>query len=113
MRRGDIYHTDLNPTRGSEQSGTRPVVVVSRDAINEHSPVIIIVPITGAENKLRLYPTHVPLGAGMGGLAKDSIAITEQVRAIAKTRLRTNIGHLKHEQMSLISAALKIAMDLP
>jgi mRNA interferase MazF len=113
MRRGDIYQADLNPTQGSEQFGTRPVVIVSRDAINEHSPVIIIVPITGAENKSRLYPTHVQLGAGIGGLAKDSIAVTEQVRAIAKTRLKTNIGQLKLEHMSLISAALKIAMDLP
>ena len=113
MRRGDIYQTDLNPTQGSEQAGTRPVVIVSRDAINEHSPVVIIVPLTGAENRSKFYPTHVRLPAGSGGLIKNSIAVAEQVRAIAKTRLKTNIGHLKFETMSLISTALKIAMDLP
>jgi mRNA interferase MazF len=112
MRRGDIYLADLNPTQGSEQSGKRPVLIVSRDAINEHSPVVIVVPLTGAENKARLYPTHVALKSGTGGLTKDSIAVTEQVRAITKTRLRAMVGQLKREQMSAVSAALKIAMDL-
>jgi mRNA interferase MazF len=113
MRRGDIYLADLNPTQGSEQSGKRPVIIVSRDAINEHSPVVIVVPLTRAENKTKLYPTHVPLKSGTGGLTKDSVAVTEQVRAITKTRLTANIGQLKIEQMSVVSAALKIAMDLP
>jgi mRNA interferase MazF len=113
MRRGDVYQADLNPVQGSEQAGTTPVVVVSRDAINDNSPVVIIVPIIGAENKTRLYPTHILLKAGTGGLTKDSIAIAEQVRAIAKTRLRVNMGPLRLEQMGRISAALKIAMDLP
>jgi mRNA interferase MazF len=113
MRRGDIYMADLNPTQGSEQSGTRPVIIVSRDAINEHSPVVIVVPLTGAEHKRKRYPTHVLLNAGVGGLSRDSIAVTEQVRAITKTRLTENVGQLKPEHMSIISAALKIAMDLP
>jgi mRNA interferase MazF len=113
MRRGDIYQANLNPTQGSEQAGTRPVIIVSRDAINEHSPVVIVVPITGAENRARMYPTHILLKAGEGGLTKDSIAVAEQVRAITKGRLTANVGHLKLEHMSLISVALKIAMDLP
>jgi mRNA interferase MazF len=113
MRRGDVYLANLNPVQGSEQAGTRPVVVVSRDAINENSPVVIVVPITGAEHKPKLYPTHILLRAGTGGLTKDSVAITEQVRAITKTRLQTIIGQLRLEQMDLLSAALKIAMDLP
>jgi len=113
MRRGDIYQANLNPTQGSEQAGTRPVIIVSRDAINEHSPVVIVVPVTGAENRARMYPTHILLKAGEGGLTKDSIAVAEQVRAITKSRLTANLGHLKLEHMSLISAALKIAMDLP
>jgi mRNA interferase MazF len=113
MRRGDIYQADLNPVQGSEQCGTRPVIIVSRDAINENSPVVIVVPTTGAENKSKLYPTHILLRAGTGGLTKDSIVLTEQVRAITKARLRVNMGQLRLEHMSLISAALKIAMDLP
>ena len=112
MRRGDVYLADLNPVQGSEQAGTRPVIIVSRDALNESSPVVIVVPTTGAEHKPKLYPSHVPLKAGTGGLAKDSIAIAEQVRAITKVRLQRNIGQLRLEHMSLISVALKIAMDL-
>lgn len=113
MQRGDVYQADLNPVKGSEQRGTRPVIIVSRDAINDNSPVVIVVPLTGAENKSKRYPTHTLLKAGTGGLTKDSIAIAEQVRAITKTRLRAIMGRLKFEQMNQISAALKIAMDLP
>ena len=46
MKRGDIYDARLNPTEGSEQAGTRPVVIVSRNAINRYSPVVVIVPLT-------------------------------------------------------------------
>jgi mRNA interferase MazF len=113
MRRGEIYLADLNPVQGSEQAGTRPVIIVSRDAINDNSPVVIVVPTTGAEHKPKLYPTHILLKAGEGGLTKDSVAVAEQVRAIAKNRLRTIVGQLRLEHMSLIAAALKIAMDLP
>ena len=67
MRRGDVYQADLSPVQGSEQAGTRPVIIVSRDAINDNSPVVIIVPITGAENKRKIYPTHILLPAGEGG----------------------------------------------
>ncbi|HUM68478.1 MAG TPA: type II toxin-antitoxin system PemK/MazF family toxin, partial [Chloroflexota bacterium] len=46
MRRGDVFDARLNPTEGSEQAGVRPVVVVSRDAINQYSSVIVVVPVT-------------------------------------------------------------------
>ena len=46
MRRGEVYDVDLDPTHGSEQAGLRPVVIVSRDAINAHSNVVLGVPCT-------------------------------------------------------------------
>lgn len=113
MQRGDVYQADLNPSRDSEQAGTRPVIVVSRDAINENSPVVVVVPLTGAENKRKIYPSQVLLKAGTGGLAKDSVVLGEQIRAISKSRLSTQLGHLKLEQMGMISSALKITLDLP
>ena len=112
MKRGDIYHARLNPTEGSEQSGLRPVVIVSRDAINDNSPVIIVVPLISRTNKTRVYPSHVILQAGEGNLTKESIALGEQVRAVSKTRLGDLIGRLAPESMAAISAALKIALDL-
>ncbi|HMD97791.1 MAG TPA: type II toxin-antitoxin system PemK/MazF family toxin [Terriglobia bacterium] len=113
MLRGDVYLADLSPTKESEQAGKRPVVVVSRDAINQSSPVVIAVPITGLEHKTRIYPSQVRLNAGTGGLSKDSVVLGEQVRAISKGRLTKRLGRLTADEMRLIATALKVAMDLP
>ena len=112
MQRGDLYYARLNPAEGSEQEGTRPVVIVSREAINENSPFVIVVPLTDRRNKRRIYPSQVVLKAGEGNLPIDSVALGEQVRAISQTRLAKQIGHLSEHRMSAIEAALKIALDL-
>ncbi|OFW00711.1 MAG: PemK family transcriptional regulator [Acidobacteria bacterium RIFCSPLOWO2_12_FULL_59_11] len=113
MKRGDIFQAKLNPTEGSEQGGIRPVVVVSRDAINESSPVVIVVPLTDRKNKAKIYPSQIVLKAGEGRLPMESVALGEQVRSISKTRLGNQIGHLAPHSMAAIGAALKIALDLP
>jgi len=111
--RGDVYLAKLDPTQGSEQGGERPVVVMSRDAINQSSPVVIVVPVTDQENKKHIYPSQVVLRAGEGGLKIDSVALGEQVRAITKTRLTTRLGHLAPHSIAAIGGALKAALDLP
>ncbi len=112
MKRGDIYDARLNPTEGSEQAGTRPVIIVSRDAINKNSPVIIIVPVTKAANVKRQYPNNVALRKGDGGLSVDSVALGGQVRAISKKRLLRQRGALSAETMQTVSRALRITLDL-
>jgi mRNA interferase MazF len=89
------------------------VVVVSRDAINQNSPVVVVVPVTDRKNKPRIYPSQVVLKAGDGGLAIESVALGEQVRAINKTRLLKPLGHLAPASLAALGAALKIALDLP
>jgi mRNA interferase MazF len=110
--RGDVFMANLEPAEGSEQGGTRPVVVVSRDALNRFSPVVVICSITDAANK-KIYPSHVRVAAGVGGLTLDSIVICEQVRAISKTRLKRPLGKFDKRVLTSIEAALKIALDLP
>lgn len=112
MKRGDVYLTALDPADGSEQAGTRPAIVVSRDAINANSPVVIVVPLTTRSNKKHIYPSQVEMKAGEAGLTSDSIALCEQVRAISKKRLLRHFGHLSNQRMSQVSASLKIALDL-
>jgi mRNA interferase MazF len=111
-KRGDVYLARLDPKEGSEQAGARPVVVVSRDSINQNSPVVIVVPVTDRSNKKRLYPSQVVLKAGDGGLSIDSIALAEQVRAISTTRFIKHLGNLTLQSVTQIGAALKIALDL-
>jgi mRNA interferase MazF len=113
MLRGDVYEASLNPVEGSEQGGSRPVLIVSRDAINKSSPVVVAVPFTGLGNCPHIYPSQVFVRAGNGGLVKDSVAMTEQIRAIAKKRLVKYVGRLSPQLMTQIAVALKIALDFP
>jgi mRNA interferase MazF len=81
--------------------------------INQHSPVVVIVPFTDAANKTKIYPSHVRFPAGTGGLSLDSIAVCEQLRAISKTRLIKPLGKLDRSQIASVEAAIKITLDLP
>lgn len=112
IRRGDVWLAELNPTRGAEISGQRPVIVVSRDAINRSSPIVIVVPVTDRDHKATLYPSQVELQAEDGGLTKVSVAVGEQVRAIQASRLIKQLGNLSPASMVKIGAALKITLDL-
>ena len=110
--RGDVFFANLNPTLGSEQSGTRPVVVVSRNAINANSPVVVVLPITSANNKRKLYPSQVAVPAGAGGLVNESVVLCEQVRTISKERLQMRKGNFDSAIMAQIEAAIRITLDL-
>lgn len=112
MKRGEIYSANLNPTEGSEQSGNRPVVIVSRNAINRNSPVVLIVPCT-TDRGQRVYPSQVRIGAGEGGLGQESIAMADQVRAIDKRRLGELWGALPDPTLRNLDLALVIALDVP
>lgn len=112
MRRGDVFDARLNPAEGSEQAGTRPVVIVSRDAINRNSSVIVVVPLTQATNVKRSYPNNVWIAEGEGGLTVDSVLLGGQVRAISKSRLLRQRGTLSADIMQQVDYALRITLDL-
>jgi mRNA interferase MazF len=112
MKRGEVYDARLEPVEGSEQGGTRPVIIVSRDAINAYSPVVLAVPCTTYQTGKRVYPTQVLIPVPDGGLTKDSIAMADQVRVLAKTRLLQLRGALSDEAIMQLNQALLIALDL-
>lgn len=113
MKRGEIYDARLEPVEGSEQGGTRPVIIVSRDAINAYSPVVLAVPCTTYQTGKRVYPTQVLIQSSDGGLTNDSIAMADQMRVLSKTRLLRLRGMLSDEVMLFLNQALLIALDLP
>jgi len=110
--RGDVFAARLDPTEGSEQAGTRPVAVVSRDSINANSPVVVVVPITDAANVKRIYPSHAHLPKNSGGLKMDSVAKAEQIRAIQISRFVGYYGRLEREALTRIEEAIKITLAL-
>ncbi|MEA5535600.1 type II toxin-antitoxin system PemK/MazF family toxin [Crocosphaera sp. XPORK-15E] len=113
MKRGEVYDARLDPVEGSEQGGTRPVIIVSRDAINAYSPVVLVVPCTTYQSQKRIYSTQVLIQSPSGGLTKDSIAMTDQIRVLSKTRLLRLRGQLSEPQIQELNRALLIALDLP
>lgn len=112
MQRGDVYWVRLDPIEGSEQAGIRPAVIVSRDAINRYSPIVVVCPLTSASHVQRLYPSDVLVRAPEGGLKNDSVVLTLQVRAVAKTRLSERLGRLEPLTMQVIAQALRITLDI-
>lgn len=111
IRRGDIFYADLSPVIGSEQGGTRPVLVIQNDIGNKYSPTVIVSPITSQIDKARL-PIHVELKANRYGLEKDSVVLLEQIRTIDKKRLMEKIAHLDGEIMARVDEALMISLGL-
>lgn len=110
ISRGDIYNIDLNPTRGSEQAGTRPCVIIQNDIGNEYSSTTIIVPCTTKIDKI--YPTEVLLTARETGLDQDSKVKCDQIRTIDKRRLLKRKGRVPPDKIRLIDRALKISLGL-
>lgn len=107
-----MFSARLDPTEGSEQAGTRPVTVVSRDSINANSPVVVVVPLTDAANVKRTYPSHVYLPKNSGGLRMDSVAKTEQIRAIQISRFVGYYGRLDNPSLTRIEEAIRITLAL-
>ena len=111
IRRGDLYYAELDPIVGSEQAGTRPVLVVSNDVGNQYSPVIVIVPITSRRIGKKQLPTLVEVRIPEL-LKNDSTALTEQIRTIDKLRLKEYIGSLPDCLMTAVDQALAISIGI-
>ncbi len=111
VHRGEIYYADLSPVVGSEQGGMRPVLIVQNDVGNKHSPTVIAAAITSRREKAKL-PTHIEVGGGQCGLAKDSIVLLEQIRTLDKKRLKERMGELDPNSMTAVDSALSISFGL-
>src|SRR3954463_10004752 len=111
VTRGEVWMADLSPTRGTEQAGVRPALVVQTDRANPHSPHTIIVPFT-TRIRQRLLPSHVFVPAGEGGLTQDSVALCEQIRVIDLDRLLTKLGYLPAQRMQEVDDALRAILDV-
>lgn len=104
IKKGDVFFADLNPVVGSEQGGIRPVVAIQNNIGNRFSPTIIAA-ITSQTTKNRI-PTHVEVKAAVGGLERNSVIMTEQLRTIDKSRLKHCIGHLDDETIEAVNQAI-------
>lgn len=114
MRRGEIYWAELDPRSGAEQTGRRPVIVVSHDGFNEVPTwcSVIVVPVSTSEAQARRGPTAVVLATGAGGLRAPSVALCHQVMTLDRAKLRDRLGVLAAEVMGEVEDGLRVALDL-
>ena len=110
VKRGDIYHADLDPVFGSEQGGYRPVLVIQNNIGNQYSPTVIVAAITSKE-KMKL-PTHIAIPE-IEGLEKDSVVLLEQLRTLDKRRLENYVCTLDRTEMEKINKAIRRSTGIP
>ena len=111
-RRGEIWYADLSPTRGSEQAGRRPVLVLQNDQVNRFTTTVIAAPFTTNLRRAAL-PTCVQISAGEGGLLADSVLLGHQLRVLDTARLVERIGEVSAATMERVSRPLKLGWYEP
>src|SRR3989304_2174489 len=111
IKRGSIFLANLEPVKGSEQGGLRPVLIIQNDTSNKHSPVTIIAAIT---SKIfdKEYPTNVFMRKQASGLDRDSTVLLNQVRTIDNARLIKRICALDNFTMKKVDKAIKVSLSL-
>ena len=109
FQRGDIYFIRLDSSTGSEQSGTRPAVILQNDVGNTYSPTLIVATLTSKTEKKAAQPTHCLVEPEK---LEPSIVQAEQIFTIDKSRVQNFAGHLTPEEMSRVDDAVKISLAL-
>jgi mRNA interferase MazF len=114
VKKWEIYYLDLDPTKGSEQKGTRPILVISNDAVNSNLPVFTCIPFSSVKPGAKIYPTEVFLSTEDSGLPKDSVLMLQQIRTVSIDRIYGNrIGEIKDEEIKAkINQALTLYFEL-
>ncbi len=109
--RGEIWSADLNPTRGHEQAGTRPVLVISTDIYNRGpAGLVVVVPVTRTDRRI---PIHVAIDPPDGGVTARSVVLCDAVRSISKDRLVGQAwGRVEAATLRAIEDRLRLLLEL-
>lgn len=109
--RGELWWAALDPARGSEQAGHRPVLVFQNDAVNRLTRTVLAIPLTTNLRRAAL-PTCVKIDKGDGNLAADSVAICHQLRVLDHSRLRRRIGVVESTTLSAVEASVRFTLGI-
>lgn len=110
MKKGEIWFVQLNPTKGSEQAGYRPVVVVSGNLLNTYSNVVWVCPMT---TQIRNYQGNVILHpTKQNGLTKKSEVMNLHLRSISQERLTKKIGEIDGDTLNSIRKGVQEILQL-
>jgi mRNA interferase MazF len=111
VNRGDIYLADLNPVRGSQQAGTRPVLIYKHSWLLKRSRTVIIIPFT-TNLKMQNLPSCLLIKSGEGDLQRNSVALCHQIRALDKSGLIKHLGSLPPQIMSQLDEVVLFTLGI-
>lgn len=104
MKQGEIWYASLDPVKGSEQGGYRPMVILSGNLLNQYLPVVICCPLT---TKIKNYQGNIVLEPDeTNQLAETSEVLTFHIRSVSKDRLQKKIGMISERQLTLLKTYL-------
>jgi mRNA interferase MazF len=113
IHRGEIYFVNLNPVKGREQAGQRPVLILSIDEINNLPLVVTVVVGTKGENLSRDYPTNVRVPPEKSGLPMETVFLCFQIRSLDPKRFPEKCaGILTDELLEKIEATVRYCLGL-
>ncbi|MEK7396415.1 MAG: type II toxin-antitoxin system PemK/MazF family toxin [Candidatus Poribacteria bacterium] len=108
--RGEIWLINLDPTKGHEQSGIRPSLIISTDHFNlGPAELIVVAPVTTAQKSI---PLHVEINPPEGGLKKRSFIKCDSIRSVTKERLIERWGVVSDITMLKVEKCLRILLEL-
>jgi mRNA interferase MazF len=109
MKQGEIWYANLNPIKGQEQAGIRPVVIISGNLLNTYLNIIICCPLT---TKIKNYKGNVVLKpTAKNKLKQASEILTFHIRSISKERLTKKVGEITGEEIHKIKTTMNEIMD--
>ena len=113
IRRGEIYFVNLNPVKGREQAGQRPVLVLSIDEINRLPLVVTVVVGTKGDNISRDYSTNVRLSPAESNLPIETVFLCFQIRSLDPKRFSAKpVGMVTDEVLEKIETAVCYCLGL-
>jgi mRNA interferase MazF len=105
-KRGEVYWTELDPTRGAEMQKTRPCLVVTTDIVNQRRRTVVIIPLSTTS------PKKFPLYVSLPSLGDGSQAVIDQIRVVDKERVRGLRGRVTEAEMDRVVEAMKMVFEM-
>ena len=109
MNQGEIWYANLEPVKGSEQAGRRPVVIISGPSMNTALQIIIVCPLTSIIKNIK--GCVIIEKSTRNNLKKDSEVLVLQIRTISKQRLTRKLGIITNDQLELIKEGINLYLN--
>jgi len=106
ISRGEVWWVSLDPTQGSEIKKTRPCVVLTHDTLNRLRRTVVVIPLSTAAKP------HPPITVPVTCQGQPAVAVTDQIRAVAKHRLKSRLEALSAHDLAAITRAIATILEI-